>query len=119
MTTKKNKVGPPTKAAQRKNKMTRQEQQLLDEVLKGNQIIIDNYAAAIKTLAKAASGELKDCSVTNVISSAKVIKTWGDEIMKRSEDQANVSDESSQQPSTPVEVTPVANLISLEVVNSD
>ena len=65
--------GPPSKEQQIKNRIERMELKLKDAILKGDEKVVNNYLKYIDMLDKAATGELEGASITNVLSSAKVL----------------------------------------------
>ncbi|AUR92315.1 hypothetical protein NVP1170O_202 [Vibrio phage 1.170.O._10N.261.52.C3] len=107
------KRGAPEKAVRQANKDRKTKAKLVDEILKAEELIVDNYLDSVETIVKAAKGELKGVSTTNVISSAKVVVQWAEEIMAKEEaNKAPVEGkEDSYQPEE--EVSEVAPLISL------
>ena len=104
----KNKVGPPNKEQQIKNKISRMESSLEEAILAGNQKIVANYAKYLDVLNEAALGTLKGQTTTNQISCAKVLIEKAEEIIGKEA-------KGSEEESTPEEniVPQVAQLISL------
>lgn len=106
----------PTKEVEIENKKNRQRLALLDLVLKGNDIVVENYVNAVETIALAARGELKDCSPQNQLSSAKLIKEWGEKILAESKKELSQDDNGDEDVPEETNSSPVS-LISMQVVN--
>ena len=87
--------GAPSKQDAIKNRKGRLEKKLVEEVLKANELMLDNYGKCVEVLVKAATGEMKDISATNQISSAKFIKQMVDDLLKQ--DEQNESKGSSEE----------------------
>lgn len=108
----KKKLGPPDKKTRQKNKDARAKAKLVDEILKGNELIVDNYLQYMEVLHEAAMGTLKGVSVTGQISSAKVLIEKAEKILK--DEEASNQESNLDESYTPSEeVSEVAPLISL------
>lgn len=107
MAIKKNKVGPPNKAQQIKNKIQRMEDSLEEAILKGNQKIVSNYSKYLDVLDRAALGTLKNQSPTNQISCAKVLMEKAEDILAKEAKESEDFDEAE------TTTQPMAQLISL------
>ena len=104
--------GAPTKAERIKTRETKKDAKLVEEILRGEELIVDNYYKCVETIVNAALGNIKDVSPTNVISSAKQVKQWGDEIKKSKLEKEEAAKESVEKEAK-VEEEP-AQLISLD-----
>ena len=82
---KKGRRGPPSKHQQRKNKLDRMQQKLIDAVLTCDEMAISNYSKYLKVLDDAAQGKLKNQSTTNQISCAKIMKEHCEDILVKAE----------------------------------
>lgn len=106
---KKNKVGPPNKQQQIKNKIQRMEDSLADAILKGNQKIVSNYLTYLSVLDDCATGKMKNASPTNQLSSCKVLIEKCEDLLQPKQS-AEEQETTSEETVTPV----VAQLISLQ-----
>tara|TARA_Y100000588_G_scaffold244854_1_gene259149 strand:- start:80420 stop:80782 length:363 start_codon:yes stop_codon:yes gene_type:complete len=88
--------GAPSKEEAIKNRKGRLEKKLVEEVLKANELMLDNYGKCVEVLVKAATGEMKDISATNQISSAKFIKQMVDDLLKQ-DDQEEIKSSQSEE----------------------
>jgi hypothetical protein len=105
--------GPPTKDVARKNLKKRIDNKAVDALLKGEELVVDNYYEAIKVLVSAMKGEIKGVTPTNIISSAKVIKEWGDKIMQEDEKNSRGEEEETTQIEPEEETKEEKKIISL------
>lgn len=85
--------GAPDKKTAIKNRKNRLEQKLVEEILKANELMLDNYGKCVEVLVKAATGEMKGISATNQISSAKTIKQMVDDLLEKEAKKSKDEDE--------------------------
>ncbi len=111
---KKNKVGPPNKATQIKNKLERLENDYKDGKLRGDQLIVSNYQKYLGVLNDAALGRLKGQTTTNQISCAKILIDKIEKDFKEDEVEKEIGAGMATQTET-VEVD-TGSLISLKAV---
>lgn len=92
MTVKKSR-GRPTKDVELANRKERAELKLLEEVMKSDEMLADNYHKYMEILHKVAMDELgtKEVSITNQVSTLKFLLQQADAILKR--EAAKVSEE--------------------------
>ena len=104
------------KAQQLEKNLLEMEEELKEELLKGNQLITKNYNEYLKTLDEAARG-LGNVSETNKISCAKVLakkaEDYFKEVDKASKDKDHEEDDGNDSVSSPV------SLISYKVVGDE
>lgn len=102
------------KADQLAKDLQKMEGDLKEALLKGNQMVAQNYMAYMKTLDDAARG-IGEVSETNKISCAKVLAKKAEDYFK----EVKKSSEENEDSDTEETTAPVtSNLISLEAVNS-
>lgn len=84
MTVKKGR-GRPTKDVELANRKERAELKLLEEVMKSDEMLADNYHKYMEILHKVAMDELgtKEVSITNQVSTLKFLLQQADAILKR------------------------------------
>lgn len=119
---KKQSRGRPTKDVELANRKERAELKLLEEKMKADELLSDNYHNYVEILHKVAMDKLgtKEVSITNQVSTLKFLLQQADEILKREE---KVRKEVSEQEDVKAaainsanESKPTAQLISLDVV---
>ncbi|UUW39750.1 hypothetical protein VP14_063 [Vibrio phage VPMCC14] len=93
--------GAPDKQTAIKNRKNRLEQKLVEEILKANELMLDNYGKCVEVLVKAATGEMKGISATNQISSAKTVKQMVDDLLKQEEAKKESGSEHYEKPAEP------------------
>lgn len=97
MTVKKSR-GRPTKDVELANRKERAELKLLEEVMKSDEMLADNYHKYMEILHKVAMDELgtKEVSITNQVSTLKFLLQQADAILKREATKVSEEEESEK-----------------------
>lgn len=114
MSTEKKRRGGQTREERVEARKVRKDAKLVAEILKGEELIAENYYKCVKTIVDAALGNIKNVSPTNVISSAKQVKQWGDEIRQRKEEETKPESKGKEENTPEEKPEESGSLISLK-----
>lgn len=92
MTTKRGR-GAPSKEQALKNKEERLKKDLVEKIIKGKALAVENYDKYIEALNQYALGEIKDASVTNRISCIKYMLEYCEKVMEEEVKKSSKEDE--------------------------
>lgn len=107
--------GAPDKATALKNKENKIKKDLVEKVIKGKALAVENYDKYIEALNQYALGEIKDTSVTNRISCIKYMLEFCAKIMQEEMKKSSGEEGEAESKETPTQQ--MGSLIQLHVAN--